>query len=105
VSISDNIANEAVRPCPHCGQGSGFFVSPEKIAEMLREIPISPNLAAEEAVFNKRLEECGKCDSLREQVLCFHCGCFVMFRARPHKSHCPHPRGDRWKDIEIKLVK
>ena len=99
MSISSAVANVAIRPCPNCipaGQGPDFF-TPEKIAERLREIPIAPALAAEEAVFYKRLEECRKCEALREQVLCSHCGCFVMFRARPDKSRCPHPMGDKWK--------
>jgi len=101
VSAGGNVAGEAAGPCPRCARGSGFLASPEKIAEILRETPISPILAAEEAVFGRRLEECEKCDALRERVLCSHCGCFVMFRARPRASHCPHPQGDKWKDAGI----
>ena len=95
MSIGGAVANDAHRPCPRCDPGPDFF-TPEKIAEKLKEIYIAPSLAAEEAVFNRRIEECVKCEALREQVMCFHCGCFVMFRARPDKSHCPHPEGDRW---------
>ena len=95
MSISSAVTNDTVRPCPRCGPSPDFF-TPEKIAEKLREIYIAPSRAAEETVFNRRLEECGRCESLREQVLCSHCGCFVMFRARPDKSYCPHPEGDRW---------
>jgi hypothetical protein len=82
-------------PCHRCEQDFDFF-TPEKIAERLKETPISPANAAGEAVFNMRLEECKNCDALREQVLCSYCGCFVMFRARPNKSYCPHPLGDKW---------
>ena len=86
------------KPCVRCepaGQGNDFF-TPEKIAQMLSEIPIAPAVAAEETVFNARLEACNKCDSLREQVMCSHCGCFVMFRARLVKNRCPHPAGNKW---------
>ena len=83
------------KPCYRCEQDFDFF-TPEKIAQRLKEIPIAASLAAEEVVFKKRLEECKNCDALREQVLCSYCGCFVMFRARPALSRCPHPLGDKW---------
>ena len=96
MSVSSGaVAKYGVRPCPRCGPGPDFF-TPEKIAEKFKEIYIAPSQAAEEAVFNRRLEECGRCEALRERVLCSYCGCFVMFRARPGKSHCPHPEGDKW---------
>jgi hypothetical protein len=33
---------------------------------------------------------------LKGAVLCAHCGCFVLFRARPADSYCPHPEGGKW---------
>ena len=84
------------RFCPHCGTGQEFF-SPEKVAALVTEIKLDPSLAAEKDVHEKRLKACGKCDALRDEVLCSHCGCFVLFRARLAKSYCPHPIGDRWK--------
>jgi len=87
-----------MKPCPRCDTENGFL-RPEEIAQRLKETHIDPSLAAEEDVYIKRLEECEKCDSLKEKVLCSHCGCFVMFRARPGKSRCPHPGGNKWARI------
>jgi len=84
------------RPCPHCGLGQELF-SPEKIAALAAEIKIEASLAAEKNVCEKRLKACGECDALRAEVLCSHCGCFILFRSRIAKSYCPHPAGDRWK--------
>ena len=95
--------HESSRPCPHCGPGLDFF-TPELIALRLKEIPIVPTLAAEEKVFNYRLEKCSMCDALREKVLCSFCGCFVMFRARPEKSCCPHPEGDKWSEHQYNAI-
>jgi hypothetical protein len=70
-----------------------------KIAELVRQIPIDPSLCSGAAVYDARLGVCASCESLREEILCAYCGCFVLFRARPVNSYCPHPKGDRWKDI------
>jgi hypothetical protein len=86
---------ETARPCPRCG-GEGFF-APEKIAALAAELPGSSSLAAE-AVRAKRLLACGKCQALREKVLCAYCGCFVLLRSRPAQSYCPHPEGDKWEN-------
>jgi hypothetical protein len=84
------------RFCPRCGLEPGFF-SPEKIAALVAEIKLDPSLATEKDAYEKRLKACGECDALRSEVLCSYCGCFILFRARVSKSHCPHPIGDRWK--------
>jgi hypothetical protein len=84
------------RPCPRCGLGHEFF-TPEQIAVLVAEIKIDPALAAEEEVYRERLGVCDECEALAEGVLCAHCGCFILFRARPLKSNCPHPEGDKWK--------
>jgi len=83
------------RLCPHCDKGTNFF-TPQLIADKLKEIPIDPSLAAGTGLYQKRIDVCAECEALREQVLCAHCGCFILFRARPAKSYCPHPSGDRW---------
>ena len=88
--------NDAKKPCPRCSTGADFF-TPEIIAQKLKEIPIAPSLAAEEIVYKKRLMVCNECEDLRDEVLCSHCGCFVLFRARPVHGYCPHPKGDKWK--------
>jgi DNA-directed RNA polymerase subunit RPC12/RpoP len=85
--------------CPRCGRE--VDLSSERIAAIVAETPIAPSLAAEEELYQKRLSVCGACDALREAVLCAHCGCFVLFRARPKKSYCPHPKGDLWEDIVL----
>jgi hypothetical protein len=87
--------SEEVRPCPRCNSEPGFF-TPEKVAAMAAEIKIDPSLMAENELYEKRIKACKKCEALREQILCAHCGCFIIFRARPAKSYCPHPKGDRW---------
>ena len=82
--------------CPHCGQELGLF-SPEKIAVLVSEIKLDPSLVAKKEINEKRLKACDECDALRDEVMCSHCGCFILFRARLAKSYCPHPAGDRWK--------
>jgi hypothetical protein len=84
-----------MKPCPRCDTGFDFL-TPERIAQRLKEIPIASALAAEGTIYEKRLEICEECEALRDKVLCSHCGCFVMFRARPALSRCPHPEGNRW---------
>ncbi|MDR0598565.1 MAG: DUF6171 family protein, partial [Treponema sp.] len=69
---------------------------PEKLAALAAGLPAAASLAAE-GVRQARLDVCEKCDALRENVLCAYCGCFVLFRARPARSYCPHPAGDKWK--------
>jgi hypothetical protein len=84
----------AERPCPYC---EPEIFTQEKVAALAAEIRIDPSLAAEKELYEKRLDTCMECEALREQVMCAHCGCFVLFRARVAKSYCPHPNGDRWK--------
>ncbi|GHV44083.1 hypothetical protein AGMMS49546_27450 [Spirochaetia bacterium] len=81
--------------CPRC-EAQGDF-SPEAIAAQVEGVYIAPSLRAGSALYGKRLAACSRCDSLREKVLCAHCGCFVLFRARPAKGYCPHPEGDKWR--------
>ena len=88
--------NEAIRPCPRCDREMELF-DREKVAALAAGIPLAPSLAAEERVIEKRLAACSECEALREEVLCSHCGCFILFRARPSLGYCPHPNGDRWK--------
>jgi hypothetical protein len=87
-------------PCPRCEVEWEIF-SPEKLASLAAEIKIDPSLAAEKELYEKRLETCVGCESLRVQVMCAHCGCFIIFRARPAKSYCPHPNGDRWVNYNL----
>ena len=81
--------------CPGCVKRD-FDLSPETVAALVDEIPISRDLRATAEVFERRLALCSACDALREEVLCAYCGCFVRFRARSRKSYCPHPAGARW---------
>jgi len=80
-------------PCRHCG---GELFTPEKIAALAAEIKLDPPLAAEEGILKKRIAVCNECEALRETVLCSHCGCFILFRARTAQSYCPHPHGNKW---------
>ena len=85
--------NEEGWPCPHCIPP---YLTPEKIVDLVAEIKIDPSLAADDKLYGNRLSICGECEALREEVLCSHCGCFILFRARAVKNYCPHPDGDRW---------
>ncbi len=95
---ADNLGAKGLSDCPRCG--SEIDLSPENIAALVAEIPISPSLAAEESLYKKRLSVCAECEALRESVLCAYCGCFILFRARPEKSYCPHPKGDLWDNTD-----
>lgn len=86
----------SLKPCLRCGNEKELL-TPEKVAAIVTEIPIDPSLAAEETVYNNRINICKTCEALKEKVLCAHCGCFVLFRARAGKNYCPHPNGDKWE--------
>ncbi|MCR4739228.1 MAG: DUF6171 family protein [Lachnospiraceae bacterium] len=43
---------------------------------------------ADDALYNKRLDICLKCDRLSEGT-CLSCGCYVEFRAATAVSSCP----------------
>ena len=81
--------------CAGCGRRN-IDLSPEAVAAIVDQIPISPELKAGNNVIEKRLAVCFSCEALREGVLCAHCGCFIRFRVRARKAYCPHPEGDRW---------
>jgi hypothetical protein len=81
--------------CTRCGRVN-VDLSPEAVAALADQIPVAPELKADEELFNVRLSACSACDALREGVLCAHCGCFIRFRARVGKQYCPHPAGDKW---------
>lgn len=81
--------------CPVC-EARNVDLSPESVARLVDQIHIDPLLRAAAAVYEGRLAVCADCEALREKVLCAYCGCFVLFRARPAKSRCPHPGGDKW---------
>lgn len=90
------------RLCPRCETDAGFLnlvLTPDKIDTLVKEIPLSESLAADSELCRNRLSVCGTCESLSEEVLCSHCGCFVQFRARIEKSYCPNPSGDKWSNI------
>ncbi|MDR2536126.1 MAG: DUF6171 family protein [Treponema sp.] len=84
-----------MKPCPRCGTVPPLL-TPEQAASLGAEIPISPKLRAEASVYAERLDRCGECSALREQILCAHCGCLVVFRARLKNAGCPSPEGDLW---------
>ena len=83
--------------CPGCA-GRKFDLSAESVAALVDQIPISPELRADEATVAQRLAACMACDALREGVLCTYCGCFIRFRVRPGKAYCPHPIGGKWPE-------
>jgi len=83
------------KDCPECTRRE-FDLSPEAVAVLVDQIPISPEMKADDDVRAERLAACSACDAFRGSVLCAHCGCFVLFRARVRKSYCPHPAGEKW---------
>jgi len=92
----DSVSRELItRECAGCGR-TNVDLSPEAVAALVDEIPISPKLKIRADVYEKRLALCSSCDALREGVLCAHCGCFVRFRARARLFACPHPGGAKW---------
>jgi hypothetical protein len=86
--------------CPYCGETPDL--SPEKVARLVEEIPLARELRADLDVLQERLAVCHGCEYLRGEVLCSHCGCFVLFRARIAKSYCPCPGGDLWLNQDTK---
>ena len=84
--------------CPGC-EKRNVDLSPEAVAALVDQIPISRELKARPEVFEKRLALCFSCDALREEVLCAYCGCFIRFRARARLFACPHPAGEKWSAV------
>jgi hypothetical protein len=80
--------------CPRCG--SFALPDPRRLEELASRTPAPASLRAGAPLLLRRLARCFACDSLREQVICAHCGCFVRFRAAVLKSWCPSPSGDKW---------
>ncbi|MDR2079743.1 MAG: DUF6171 family protein [Treponema sp.] len=62
----------------------------------MEQIPISPSLRTDGDVYKRRISICGLCEDLGDGIVCLHCGCFVLFRARSKDAYCPHPSGNRW---------
>jgi hypothetical protein len=85
--------------CPYCERDRFGTLDPQKVKDIVGQIPIAPSLCSDAASYKARLVVCDSCESLRGEVLCAYCGCFVLFRARPIHAYCPHPEGDRWKGI------
>ena len=83
------------KDCPGCARKE-FDLNPEAVSALVDQIPISPELKADEEIIAKRLAACFGCDALRGEVLCGYCGCFIRFRVRPREAYCPHPAGEKW---------
>jgi hypothetical protein len=86
----------AALPCPRCGRGAAKIPSHAQVERMAAELPLAPSLLAGSDVQEARLAACASCDALREGVLCAHCGCFTLLRARIKNADCPRPGGNRW---------
>jgi hypothetical protein len=84
--------------CVYCERRS-VDLNEEAVASLVDQIPIAPELKAGEELISKRLAVCSDCDALRERVLCAYCGCFIRFRTRALKQHCPHPGGEKWPTV------
>jgi hypothetical protein len=84
--------------CFRCDIHTKGLMNPGTLAELAEQIPMEPSLRADAEVYKNRIALCGTCEALRESILCAYCGCFIFFRARPAKSYCPHPKGNKWRD-------
>lgn len=52
------------------------------------------SIRAEDEEYERRLQLCRECESLREGI-CAKCGCYVEARALRQQAHCPHEMS-RW---------
>jgi hypothetical protein len=84
------------RPCPRCEADALGPLTPERIEALAAELPSPPSMRVTDEAYHRRLNRCGTCASLREGVLCAHCGCFVQIRAAMRGAYCPSPSGDQW---------
>ncbi|MBO4508464.1 MAG: hypothetical protein J5747_07475 [Spirochaetaceae bacterium] len=98
-TVSESIAQKAAnQPCPRCEREKlAAQMTPERIAQIAAELPISEKAAAAPEEYKARLETCAVCDALKGGVLCSWCGCYVILRARPKQSYCPYPGCNKWK--------
>lgn len=58
----------------------------KEISELIAALPEEKR--TDETEYRRRLEICGRCDSLGEGT-CGKCGCFVELRAAKKDMHCP----------------
>ncbi|MDR2741566.1 MAG: DUF6171 family protein [Treponema sp.] len=86
--------------CFRCGDQD---LSPEAVANLAARLPLDAALRAGAVEYQRRLAVCEVCEALRNGILCAHCGCFVLFRARILAAYCPHPGGDRWAGNGVKI--
>ncbi len=65
----------------------------QSIRERIDKLPAAEK--APDALYQKRLDECKKCDHLISGM-CLKCGCYVEFRAAFKKNNCPDVKNRRW---------
>ena len=76
-------------PCPVCESKkelASMQMTPELVAEMAANEPIADFCG--DCELKRRLDICGACSGLLDQMTCAECGCFVQFRARHATAHC-----------------
>ena len=86
------------RGCKGCS--GSVHVSSEQIGRLIAKLRAADCVTDE--LYTRRLQACGRCDSLAYESTCMHCGCFVQVRAKFKDKECPHPdRGIRqqWTPI------
>ncbi len=65
----------------------------ESIKERIEKLSEKERVDSE--LYEKRLNECKRCDNLISGV-CMKCGCYVEFRAAFKKNNCPNVKDRRW---------
>ena len=76
-------------PCPVCESKkdlAAMHMTPELVEEMAASEVVVDFCG--EAELRRRLDICGACPRLLDQMTCVECGCFVQFRARHATAHC-----------------
>ncbi len=76
-------------PCPVC-ESKKDLASMQMTPELVEEMAASEKIAdfCGEVELRRRLDICGACPRLLDQMTCAECGCFVQFRARHVTAHC-----------------
>ena len=74
-------------------------ITSETINKIVSRMVYQEGITANPETYTKRLSECKKCSSLRNDIMCAECGSYVAFRARVKASKCPYPGLNKWKEI------
>ena len=94
---ADTLTMQQKPYCPECEiRELQSRITKESIAASVARMATVRGVTTEAGEYERRLAICGRCPSLRSDILCAECGSYVAYRARIASSSCPFPGQDKW---------